>query len=202
MRPPEAHRRVEAVVLGGSSGAVEPLKSILSRLPGDCPWPVAVVLHVSPLQESDFAFYIGRGCALEVREAEDKEPALPGRVYFAPPGYHLLVEADRSFSLSVDERVRFARPSLDVLFESAADAYGPGLAGVVLSGAGDDGARGLARVRERGGLAVVQDPAEALHAAMPLAALEAAMPQAVLDVQGIAALLAELAREDHAGARP
>ena len=124
-----------------------------------------------------------------VQEAQPHAPLAAGTVYFAPPGYHLLVEADRSFSLSCDPPVLFSRPSINLMMESCADAYGPGLVGIVLTGANEDGAQGLARVKARGGLAVVQDPADALHPAMPRAAIAAAHPDYVLSLAGLHGLL-------------
>jgi two-component system chemotaxis response regulator CheB len=130
-------------------------------------------------------------CRLDVREAEDKEPIRGGVVYFAPPDYHLLVEPDRRLSLSGDEPVHYSRPSVDVLFETAVDAYGAGLAGVVLTGANEDGARGLRAVLEAGGTAVVQRPDLAYAPAMPAAALAACPGARVLTLEEIATFLKE-----------
>lgn len=185
--------RREAVVLGASAGGMEALFNLLSSLPAHWPLSLSVVLHLHPEQDDALIDHYARHCPLAVKEAEDKEAILPGRVYFAPPDYHLLVERDRTFSLSRDEKVQHARPSIDVLFESAAEAYGAGLAGVILSGANADGARGLARVKELGGLTLVQDPSEAQHATMPLAAIAAATPHAVLGLERIGLLLRGLA---------
>jgi two-component system chemotaxis response regulator CheB len=127
-----------------------------------------------------------------VCEAEDKEPIEPGVVYFAPPDYHLLVEQDKRLSLSGDEQVLFSRPSIDVLFESAADAYGGGLIGVVLTGANSDGANGLKAVVEAGGVAVVQSPGSAFAVAMPEAAVATCPDARVLPVNEIAAYLREV----------
>jgi two-component system chemotaxis response regulator CheB len=131
---------------------------------------------------------------MRVEEAGDKIPVESGTLYFATPGYHLSVEQDHSFSLSQEDRVHYSRPAIDFLFESAADAYGPLLAAVLLTGANRDGARGLAQVKRRGGLTVVQDPGEAQVATMPLAALETHQPDHVLPIHGIGRLLAELER--------
>jgi len=126
---------------------------------------------------------------VDVREAEDKEPLEAGTVYFAPPDYHLLVELDRRLSLSSEEPVLYSRPSIDVLFESAADAYGSGLVGVVLTGANSDGARGLRAVRDAGGVALVQRPDQAQVAAMPQAALDACPGAVPLSLDEIASFL-------------
>jgi two-component system chemotaxis response regulator CheB len=125
----------EAVVIGASAGALEVLSNLLPALPSDYRLPILIVVHLPPDNTSLFAELIRARCAIRVREAEDKEPIEPGVVYFAPPDYHLLVEEDKRLSLSDDEPVLFSRPSIDVLFESAADAYAGGLIGVVLTGA-------------------------------------------------------------------
>src|SRR6185436_6209221 len=129
-----------------------------------------------------------------VREAQPHAPVRSGTVFFAPPGYHLLVEEDRSFSLSCDPPVLFSRPSIDVLLESCAEAYGSGLAGLVLTGANEDGAHGLARVKACGGLTAVQDPDEALHPTMPEAAIAATDPDFVLPLAGLRSLLHTVVR--------
>ncbi len=185
--------RYGTVVLGGSAGSLNALIDLMPRLPGDFPWPIVAVVHLHPRQEGDFAELLDRHCSLKVKEAEDKETILPGHVYFAPPNYHLLLEPDRTLSLSADEAVNFSRPSIDVLFESAADSCRAALIGIVLTGSSDDGARGLARIREFGGLAVVQDPAQAEHSLMPEAAVQLARPEFVLPLCEIANLLNTLA---------
>jgi two-component system chemotaxis response regulator CheB len=190
MTSPRA-RPAEAVVVGASAGAVEALSAILPELPGDYPLPLLVVVHLPPDRKSVMAELFRARCRVEVREAEDKEPIRGGVVYFAPPDYHLLVEPDRRLSLSSDEPVRYSRPSVDVLFETAVDAYGPGLTGVVLTGANDDGARGLRAIHEAGGTAVVQRPDLAFAPAMPAAALEACPGSRVLTLEEIAKFLKE-----------
>ena len=164
---------VQAIVIGTSAGAVQALSAILPPLPADYPLPVMVVVHVPPDRRNALTELFQSRCAMTVREADDKEPIAPGVIYFAPPDYHLLVETRDSLSLSTDEPVLHSRPSIDVLFESAADAFGPGLVGVILTGANQDGAQGLRAVAEAGGLAVVEDPASAAASAMPEAALAA-----------------------------
>lgn len=167
---PEATSR-GAVVLGASAGAVQALSRILPALPPDYPLPVLVVVHVPPQRRNVLAALFAEKCRLAVREPDDKEPIAPGTILFAPPDYHMLVEADRTVSLSTEGPVQFSRPSIDVLFESAADAYGAGLIGAVLTGANHDGAEGLRAVTEAGGTALVEDPAEAAYPVMPAAAL-------------------------------
>jgi two-component system, chemotaxis family, protein-glutamate methylesterase/glutaminase len=182
----------EAVVVGASAGAVEALSVILPALPAAYPLPVLVVVHLPPDRKSVMPELFAAKCRVAVKEAEDKEPLAAGTVYFAPPDYHLLVEPDRRVSLSGDEPVLYSRPAIDVLFESAADAYGAALAGAVLTGASSDGARGLAAVCAAGGTAVVQDPAGAFATAMPHAARAACPAAAVMTLPQIAAFLAAL----------
>jgi two-component system chemotaxis response regulator CheB len=179
-----------AVVIGVSAGAVESLLVILPALPEGYPLSVLVVVHVPPDRRSLLPALFAERCLLKVKEAEDKEPALPGVIYFAPADYHLLIEPDFTLSLSNDEPVHYSRPAIDVLFQSAADAYGDALIGAVLTGASRDGADGLQAIAAAGGLALVQDPATAEVATMPLAALEACPNARILSLPEIAALLA------------
>lgn len=160
-----------AVVIGASAGALETLSLILPSLPANYPLPVMVVVHLPADKKSILAELLQARCEVAVREAEDKEPAVAGTVYFAPPDYHLLVENDHTLSLSDDEPVLYSRPSIDVLFESAADAYGQGLIGIVLTGANHDGAIGLKAIAEAGGTVIVQNPESAYATAMPEAAI-------------------------------
>jgi two-component system chemotaxis response regulator CheB len=187
--------------MGLSAGGLEALKVILPPLAKTFPLPLIVVQHRDQSPDDFLAASLGRLSALKVKEAEDKEPIRPGHIYLAPGGYHLHVEPDHTFSLSVDPRVNFACPSIDVLFESAADAFGSALIGVVLTGANADGAQGLRAVKRHGGLAIVQDPATALAAAMPRAALAAAPADHVVTLPQLAPLLTRLGRnqgEPHA----
>ncbi|MEJ7928605.1 chemotaxis protein CheB [Ramlibacter sp. AN1015] len=185
-------RRIEALAIGASAGGIDALFTVLAGLTRPTCAPVIVVLHLPAAHESRLAEIFAARLPLQVREALPGSRLEPGWLYFAPPDYHLLVEADRSFSLSCEPPVHYSRPAIDLLFESCAEAYGPGLAAVVLTGANEDGAQGLARVRERGGLAVVQDPREAQHAAMPQAALDLAGADLVLPLAAIQELLPTL----------
>ena len=187
-----AARLIEAVVLGASAGGFEALLAILKGLPASYPMPLVAVLHLPDNHESKLAELFGYRLALQVREARDKEPLAPGVLYFAPSGYHLSIEDDRSFSLSCEERVSFARPSIDVLFASAADAYGKSLAGVLLTGANYDGAAGLAGMQVAGGLTIVQDPASAEVPTMPQAALRRMTPDLILPLAQIHSVLRKL----------
>ena len=186
--------RIEAVVIGASAGGVEALLTLLGPLRKGYVLPIIIVLHLPEERRSHLAEVFSRRLAMPVREAEDKQDIEAGTVYFATPGYHLSIEADRSLSLSLEERVHHSRPSIDYLFESAADVYGPTLAAILLTGANQDGARGLACVKRCGGLTIVQDPEEAQVATMPLAALKVQQPDHVLPIHGIGRLLVELER--------
>lgn len=188
LRPP-----LRAVAIGASAGGVQALSAILPALPVDYPLPVLVVVHVPPDRDNALVPLFQSKCRVAVKEAEDKEPALPGVVYFAPSDYHLMVELDGSLALSSDEHVNHSRPSIDVLFETAADAFGPGVAGVVLTGANSDGANGLRAIVEAGGQGLVEDPAAAYAQAMPAAAVAACPAADVLPLPAIAPHLLSLA---------
>ena len=195
--PPEAveaaaARRIEAVVIGASAGGFEALLAVLKGLPASYPMPLVAVLHLPENHESRLAELFGYRLTLQVREARDKESLAAGTLYFAPSGYHLSIETDGSFSLSCEERVNYARPAIDVLFSSAADAYGKSLAGILLTGANYDGAAGLAGMRFAGALTIVQDPATAEVATMPEAALRRMTPDLILPLAEINALLQRL----------
>jgi two-component system, chemotaxis family, protein-glutamate methylesterase/glutaminase len=186
-------RRIEAIAIGGSAGAVEALSVLLPMLPPQFPAAVFVVLHLPRERPSLLAEVFGPKCALPVHEAEDKAPIERGTVYLAPPGYHLLVDVGPQLALSVDEPVNLSRPSIDVLFESAADVYGGALLGVLLSGASVDGAAGLAAVQAAGGLTVVQEPRSAPVPLMTTSALNRTTVNFVLPVEEIAGLLRSIA---------
>lgn len=185
---------IEAIVIGASAGGVEALLNILSPLRVGFVLPIIVVLHLPEERRSHLAEVFARRVALPVLEAADKTPVVAGTLYFAAPGYHLSVELDRSFSLSLEERVHHSRPAIDYLFQSAADAYGPTLAAVLLTGANRDGAEGMSQVQQRGGLTIVQDPDDAQVATMPQAALDRVQPDHILPIRGIGRLLVELER--------
>jgi two-component system chemotaxis response regulator CheB len=182
----------QAVVIGGSAGAVQALLRLLPGLPADYPLPVVIVIHVPPDRDNALVPLFQSKCQVEVKEAEDKEPIRPGVVYFAPSDYHLLVEADGALSLSADELVNLSRPSIDVLFDSAADAFGPALTAFVLTGANHDGAAGLKSVVDAGGVAVVEDPDGAYATAMPTAALAACPGAITLKLDAVASYLLNL----------
>lgn len=179
--------RPALIVVGASAGAVDVLSQLLPALRADSP-PMAVVVHVPPDRPSALPDVLSNRAAVPVLEAEDKMIAQAGQVYFAPSDYHLLVERDGALALSADEPVLYSRPSIDVLFESAAHAFGRRALGILLSGANEDGARGLAALRERGGLTWVQRPESAAVPVMPQAALDLA-PHTVLDPEEMAEAL-------------
>lgn len=182
----------EAIVMGVSSGGFVTLETFFASLSEQIRIPLIIVQHLHP-QQSDFHIrHFDRICALPVKEPNDKEPIMPGFVYMAPPNYHLLIEEDACFALSVDSKVNFSRPSVDVLFYSAVDCYGAGTIGVVMTGANSDGSRGLAQIKAHGGLAIVQDPKEAQVSEMPEAALQLIKPDYILPVVEIAKLLNNL----------
>ncbi len=185
-------KKVDAVVIGASAGGVQALLTLFSALPADFRLPMVVVLHLPEDRDSKLAEIFQQRLPIAVREAADKESVAPGTLYFAGPGYHLSVEMDRTFSLSGEDPVHYSRPSIDVLMESAADVYGPRLAGILLTGANTDGADGLAKIGERGGLTVVQDPAQAQAPTMPEAAIRKRQPHLILPLDGIRSLLLQL----------
>lgn len=183
--------RYQIVVVGTSWGGLHALRTLISGLPGDFVVPLVIVQHRHRESNQLLATLLQEHTPMRVCEVEDKAPIEPGRVYIAPPDYHLLVERG-TFSLTTDEPVRFSRPSIDVTFESAADSYAEHVIGVVLTGANADGAIGLRRIADRGGVAVVQDPATAESAAMPAAALKAVPKARVLPLPEIARFLAAI----------
>lgn len=182
----------EAIVIGGSSGAIDALTVLLPQLPAGVRAAVIVLLHLPRDRRSLLVDIFRERCALPVREAEDQQPIQRGHLYFAPPDYHLLVDRGPRLALSIDAPVMFSRPSIDVLFESAADSYGDKLVGVLLSGANDDGAQGLESIHAAGGYTVVQAPASAAMPTMPEAALARVQGHHVLTPQDIAATFVQL----------
>jgi two-component system chemotaxis response regulator CheB len=184
--------RIDAVVIGASAGGVEGLSMLLPALPATLRPAVFVVLHLPRERPSLLSQIYQPKCRTVVKEAEDKEPVEPGTVYFAPPDYHLLLEQGPHLALSVDEAVHFSRPSIDVLFESAADVYGERLLGLILTGASVDGAAGLEAVRLAGGMTVVQEPEGGYESHMALSALKRGPADFVLPLGRIAELLSTL----------
>lgn len=186
-------RNFELIVIGCSLGGMHALEMILSSLPEDFPIPIAIVQHRYKTSDEGLPRFFRSHSSLKVVDVDDKEWIKPGTVYLAPANYHLLVERGE-FSLSVDDAVAYSRPSVDVLFESAADAYGDALIAVVLTGANADGARGVARIKRAGGFVVVQDPQTAEARSMPDAAIAAARVDRILPLERIGPFLVELCR--------
>ena len=186
--------RFDAIVMGGSAGAMKAMSVLLPYFPEKYTLPVIVALHLHPRQNRYFLEHFNKLCALNVKEADEKENIQPGYIYFAPPNYHLLIENNKTFSLSTDERVNFSRPSIDVLFESAASVYGARLAAVILTGANSDGADGLCAIKKKGGVVVVQDPQAAESSYMPAAALKVVQPDFVFGLAEMGRWLAEAAQ--------
>jgi len=161
-----------AIVIGTSAGGLEVLSHLLRELPKQFPIPIIVVQHRSTSHPNLLEEVLQNKCSIMIHQVEEKEPIKPGIVYTAPPDYHLLIERDFTFSLSSDEKVCYSRPSIDVLFESAAIAYQEKLIAVILSGANNDGASGIRKVREFGGCSIAQDPNEAMYSTMPQMAID------------------------------
>ena len=185
---------VSLIAVGASWGGLKALRAIAHGLPPHFRVPIAFVQHRS--KESAALRDLLQDCtSLIVCEVEDKQPIMGGYIYLAPPDYHLLVDGDE-FSLSVDEPVRYCRPSIDVFFESVAERFGAGAVGVVLTGANEDGAEGLRQIAARGGLAIVQDPRTAESPIMPRAALKAVPAAQTLPLERIAPYLVSLATSE------
>jgi two-component system chemotaxis response regulator CheB len=182
-------RPIDLVVIGGSAGAIDVLRQVLPRLTAGFKPTVAIVIHLPPEGPLVLHELLAGPDTPPMKVAEDKEPLAPGTIYFAPPDYHLLIESGRTFALSIDPRVQYARPAIDVLFESAAEAFRERMMGVILSGANADGAAGLKAVADAGGLTVVQSLDSAEMIAMPAAALQAAPGSLELNVDALAELL-------------
>ena len=174
----------EIVVVGTSTGGLKALQTLLSSLPAGFSPPVAIVQHRGKDSVSGLCEFLSKCTSLPVSEPDDKAPLLPGHVYLAPRDYHLLIE-DHNLALSTIPAVRFARPSIDVLFESAADAFQTRAIGVILTGANTDGARGLAAIKSRGGCTIVEEPASAACRELPEAAIAQAAPDWILPLDEI-----------------
>ncbi|MCU1245097.1 MAG: CheB methylesterase [Acidobacteria bacterium] len=187
-------RAFELIVIGCSLGGMRALQVVLSGLPATFTVPLAVVQHRHRASNEGLPAYLRRSSNLPVIDVDDKQWIKPGIVYLAPADYHLLVEKGM-FSLSVDDRVAYSRPSIDVLFESAADAYGDKVVGVIMTGSNQDGAEGAKRIKARDGFLVVQDPATAEAPSMPQAAIAATRVDRILPLERIGPFLVELCRQ-------
>lgn len=183
----------DLIVVGASWGGLDALTVLVRALPQDFAVPVVIVQHRGPDAESFLSGLLQQWTGRKVIEPEDKDPIEPGHIYVAPANYHLLVETGH-FSLTTEPPVRYSRPSIDVMFGSAAHAYGEKLIGVVLTGANEDGSRGLKCVEEYGGYCVVQDPATAEVTTMPMAALKRVPGATVVPMDAIAAHIVDVAK--------
>ena len=193
-------RDYDLIAIGASAGGVTAVRRLLAAIGPEQKAAIVVVQHIPPTARIDVGLIYHTRGGRPVFEAEDKMPIEPGKVYMAAPGYHLLIEKDHSLALTQDEPVNHSRPSIDVFFESCARVYGANAIGIVLTGANRDGAKGLSCLKACGGLAIVQEPADAEHDAMPLAAIASADPDFVLPLVKIGELLshhATVATEVH-----
>jgi len=179
----------DAIVIGTSAGGLDALGIILPMLDARLPVPIIIVQHISASSDSFIITYFNRICRLTVKEAEEKELLKPGFVYFAPPDYHILIEDDRTISLSNEEKVNYSRPSIDVLFETASWAFGNRVIGIILTGANWDGAAGSEIIKKSGGLIIVQDPKTAAVSRMPEATIERFKPDYILPLEEIGLLI-------------
>jgi two-component system chemotaxis response regulator CheB len=193
----EDNNRYQLVVIGVSAGGLQALKEIFMNVSKDFRIPVIIVQHMHANSDTFMSNYLDKLSPLTVKEAEEKEKIKPGTVYIAPPNYHLLVEQDRAISLTLDGKVNYCRPSVDVLFESAADAFGSELVGIILTGSNSDGAEGMKSIKEKGGLLLVQDPTTAEMASMPMAVIRQTQVDHVLGLDKIAPFLNKLANNEY-----
>jgi two-component system chemotaxis response regulator CheB len=184
----------EAVVIGVSAGGLFALSRILEELPVDFQLPIVVIQHRSKDERSLLEDLLQSKCKIKIKQADEKEKIETGLVYIAPSGYHLLIEKDRSFSLSCDALVNFSRPSIDVLFETAAEAYEDKLIGVILTGANKDGAAGIQAIRKRGGTTIAQNPASAMFPCMPRAAIDTGSVQYIFDLKEVNDFLLDIGK--------
>ena len=183
-------RRYEAVVIGVSAGGLNALRTFVAWMPSNFGLPVIIVQHVGA--HSDGTWLNLLSSPLRIKEADEKEKIEKGTIYFAPANYHLMIGKDKCFELSIDERVNYARPSIDVLFETAAEVYMDKLIGIILTGSSSDGTKGLKRIKDKGGLVIAQDPATAESSFMPASAIAAMQVDHVLNLEGIKDLLMKI----------
>lgn len=181
---------IEAIFIGTSAGGVQALNTLFDMLSPHFKIPIVVVIHLGERAFIPTAFRAPNG--LKVIEAEEKESILPGHIYFAPANYHLLVENDKTFSLTNEDKIQFARPALDVTMDSMAEIYAHNLLGIVLTGANEDGANGLKTIKENGGVTIVQLPSDALYPTMPEAAIKKSDPDYILTLKEIGSLICNL----------
>ena len=169
-------RQIKLIVIGTSAGGIDALKHIFNSLSEGFNIPIAAVIHISQETGNGLTELLNRYSSLPVSYPEDKEKIEKGRIYIAPPDYHLLLEKGFSFSLNIDDKVNFCRPSIDVLFESASYILKQNIIGVLLTGSNRDGASGIAEIKRKGGLSVIEDPETAFSPFMPKSGIEACIP--------------------------
>ena len=186
--------KYKIVVIGASTGGTKAIKTLLSVLPLKMDLSIIIVMHRHKDTDGYLEQSLKNKCKIHVKQADEKEKIEMGVVYVAPPNYHLLIEDDGTFSMSVEGVVNNARPSVDVFFESAAEVYGEGLIGVILTGANRDGSQGLKKIKEAGGLVIVQTPETSEVADMPKAAIASVKPDHVLPLEEIGSLLRSISK--------
>jgi two-component system chemotaxis response regulator CheB len=182
----------KAIVIGTSAGGIEALDYLLPSIPSVSRVPVFVVQHITADSDSYFIRSIKDKCYVKVKEACHTEVIVPGTIYFAPPDYHLLIEDNLTIALGSDAKVNFSRPSIDVLFETAAEVFKKGLTGILLTGSNSDGSRGLLKIHQYGGKTIIQDPTTSYMSEMPQSALRLFQPSLILNLKEIARLLADI----------
>ena len=182
-------RTFKIIVIGVSAGGTDALCEILTTLPASFPLPIVIVQHLHPEQNGYMLEHLNQIWQINVEEAIDKSAIKKGNIYFAPPNYHLLIEDENTFALSVDEKVCYARPSVDVLFKSAADIYGESILAIILTGANSDGAEGIKYIKKKGGMTIAQDPKGAYSSVMPQSAIDTGKIDKVLTLSKISNIL-------------
>lgn len=187
-----ANRQLDLIVIGASAGGLQAIITLLQDLPADFSFPIVIAQHRINDNGDLLEHVLQNKCQIEIRQANEKEKIKKGIVYIAPPDYHLLIERDDTFSLSLDEKVMYSRPSIDVLFESAAPVYKHRLMGILLTGANSDGANGMCAIKEHGGITISQDPEQALFSQMPSAAIVRGCAEQVLSLESIKEVLKHL----------
>jgi len=189
--------RYDAIVIGVSSGGMNAMNVMFPLLPKEFKIPIIIVQHINARSDSQWIKLLNSKYKLCIKEVDEKELIEQGIVYIAPPNYHLLIEKNKTFSLTVDERINFARPSIDVLFESAAEAYKSKLIGIILTGSNNDGSKGIKRIKEYGGLTIIQNPETAESSYMPASAISSITPDYILSLEEIMKLLLSLDQKNN-----
>lgn len=187
--------KYKAIVIGASAGGLNAIKTVLTSLEAGFAASILIVQHLSTHSDGYMARYLNEMCKINVKEADEKEKILPGNVYIAPSNYHLLVEKDETISLTVDPKVNYSRPAIDILFDSAAEVYRDELIGIILTGANSDGSEGLKKIKALGGLTIVQDPSTAEADFMPKAAIKSTEVDYILSLNKISNKLIKLVRD-------